>query len=455
MAGPFLTSSAAISSFSSQEVISTGSAMNPNIASYNNYVYDTWPQKVSGHGTQIMFSRSTDGGKTWSAPIILSNDIAGKHNFQRIWVVNNAVYVTWQINAGPKSTDWNILFRASTDDGNMWGPVQTLSPYPINPSTCNTVVICGQPTVSGFGTDVYVSWTEQSSTNDIQTSLFVASASYGASGSWTAVQNLGNGGGSHEQEIAAYGPNVYVVYDGAQDYIQVSHNYGVVGSWIGGATPMGKTLFTNIAGRGRELHVSAYGSNVYVVWEDNENLNNPTQTTKYQTFIMVSHDNGDTFPSTPTVLSTGLKGGSWLPLVFAGGSGTSYVYATWGQTSGGKWQTYFVTSSDEGNTWSSPLLLSSSTACGCVNAFHPQIYANGSRVDVMYFGQYSGSSNRHAFLTESTNGGANFGTTSDLSNNVGITVEVQNDQPQITFASDGSTVATWLESSQVMVSYST
>jgi len=94
-------------------------------------VYLLWQEIVfsgGSHGGEIFFARSTDGGKTFSSPLNLSNDIAGSGKgriTQRYWdngsldlvmATEGKLYVAWTEYEG------TLWFRRSNDRGRSFAP---------------------------------------------------------------------------------------------------------------------------------------------------------------------------------------------------------------------------------------------------------------------------------------------------------------------------------------------
>jgi len=86
-----------------------------------------------------MCSRSTDGGRTWSAPIAISETRSAEINLQGAAIVvdnSSAVHVTW-IDYGTG----NIRYARSTDHGQSFSApvnVAPIQPYPARSRTAPT-----------------------------------------------------------------------------------------------------------------------------------------------------------------------------------------------------------------------------------------------------------------------------------------------------------------------------
>ena len=426
----------------------TGAAQNPNIAASGSCVYVSYPQATAGHGTQVYVRSSSNNGLTFGAAVDVSQNMVGKHNFQRIWAIGTYAYMTWEdtLSGGTQ----NILFSYTSNCGSTWSkPVQLNSV--IIPSNCP--YLCAQPTITASGSDVYVTWTQQNpsqvssgcgKTSKCEDIYFVAGTNNGANfGPNHYFGNTGYTGQAHEVEIASSGTSVYLTWDDKHLYFQVSHDSGA--TWFFSNTKSGQenafVLSQNPAwpATNREPHISASGSSVYVIWESDYATS--TTTGNEKAYVQVSSNSGNNWLVNSTGgLSPFVFGqNTWLPMVFA--SGTN-AYATWGGIVKGSFQAFVTSSSNSGTSWSTPINLSNDAG----PSHDTQVTASASLLYVMYFDNSSslGGTGSHPMVVESTDGGSTFGSAVDLSKGAGATIEVQNDQPQIMIS--GSRVcATWLQ----------
>ncbi len=95
---------------------------------YRNNVYLVWSRL--GGGSAILFSRSTDGGATWSTPIQLNGGGQGFVWPSEVTVAPNGdVWVAWHTNTANNSGNLGeIRMRVSSDGGQTFGP--ELIPFP-------------------------------------------------------------------------------------------------------------------------------------------------------------------------------------------------------------------------------------------------------------------------------------------------------------------------------------
>ena len=95
----------------------------PIATSSDNNVYVTWWSNKSGND-EVMFKASTDGGKTFSNKMKLSNTPKSDSQDAEIAAAGNNVYVTWW----ERNQTMNEPFiRISNDNGKSFGPMIMLS----------------------------------------------------------------------------------------------------------------------------------------------------------------------------------------------------------------------------------------------------------------------------------------------------------------------------------------
>jgi hypothetical protein len=190
-----------------------------------------------------------------SLPVIFGNATNLTNNEQdsvygQVAAWNSSVYVAWQDSISGRNYD--IFMKKSADNG-------TAFDEPVNIS--NNAGFSEHPQVSAYGHNVYAVWADN--TQGVREVLFARSTDGGTS--FENVRNLSNDTlDSHNQEIAAFGDTVYVVWIGQDEQENTSVWFGA--SDDGGAT-FSKTLsISGEANAGSFPKVAAYGDNVYVTW---------------------------------------------------------------------------------------------------------------------------------------------------------------------------------------------
>lgn len=98
----------------------TGTA--PGVAvSSDGDVHLVWGEWVSGTHADVRYSRSTDGGQTWSAPIRMNDVFTGHQFFPSIAASGNNVHVAWYDGrldpAGGGISDLDVFYNRSTNGG--------------------------------------------------------------------------------------------------------------------------------------------------------------------------------------------------------------------------------------------------------------------------------------------------------------------------------------------------
>gem|GEM_PF-3924694 len=126
---------------------SDGSPNMPSIATNGTDIFLVWSDEHE-ETTGIFFSKSTDGGETFGEPSAISSEM--DYSDGPVVATDGAnIYVVWTYHQAGKNDD--ILFSKSTDGGTTFTPPQNIS----NDSG-NSV----SPSIVTNGTDVFVAWTD-------------------------------------------------------------------------------------------------------------------------------------------------------------------------------------------------------------------------------------------------------------------------------------------------------
>jgi hypothetical protein len=163
---------------------------------------------------------------------------------------DSSVYVLWQDSVSGRNYD--IFIKKSTDNGTTFGTSANLS---------NNPGFSEHPQLSAFGNNVYTVWVDNTPGN--REVLFARSADNGTS--FENARNLSNDtSDSHNQEMAAFGNSVYVVWADRDEH--ENRNILFRASNDGGATFNGMIEISGQANVGTFPKVAAYGDDVYVTW---------------------------------------------------------------------------------------------------------------------------------------------------------------------------------------------
>jgi hypothetical protein len=316
-----------------------GDSFDSSIAVSGNNVHVVWNDNTPGN-YEIFYSRSTDGGDTFST-INLSNNEDSSLG-PAVAVSGNNVYVVWQdgINA-------EIFYRRSTDGGISFGPTQNLS---------NNGGASWDSGIAVSANNVYVIWAD---TTDGSFDIFYRRSTDGGI-SFGPTQNLSNNGGtSFLPSVAVHNSNVYVVWlDSTPGNFDIFYRRSTDGGTTFGATEN----LSNSPGNTDLPSIAVSGNNVYVVWSD-ENAGN------FDVFYRRSTDGGTIFDS-PENLSNN-SGDSFAPFQAIAISGSN-IYVVWSDTTTGNDEILYRRSTEGSNGFGPTENLSKDPG----NSFEPRVAAS-------------------------------------------------------------------------------
>jgi hypothetical protein len=356
----------------------SGTSTAPVVATVGNFVYVAWEDTSNG-GRQTFMRTSTNDGVSWGATqsCSLPGNADPDLSAVQIATAGSNVYLTWDQGGAAG-------FAFSTNNGASYtckiisggAPAGTDTGEALAASVDTVYVAWAAKETSGNGEII-----ETSSTNSGATFSTPITISTGASGGPTNTH-------TDEDEVAASGSYVYVVWDSI--WFSSCHNScASIGSW---STPQqlhpAACIYPCLS---REPMISATGSDVYVTYPSD--VSGP-----YQTYIVVSNNNGQTF-GLPQLLSGGLSNTREVQVTSNGND----VFVTSRGTKSGVsgTQQYVYVSTDSGSSFAAPILLGSLP--GAENGFGG-FALDSSNGNV--FVQWPHNTPSQVYISESTNTGS-------------------------------------------------
>jgi len=396
--------------FSTPKNVSNNSdfSFTPQIAvDSNGTIYMAWEDDTATN-SNILFSRSTNGGATFSAPINLSNTSGDSFN-PRIAVGSAGnVNVVWEDDT-PGNLD--IMFSHSTNAGVSFTT-------PINLSNDSADSGSPQIAVAAAG-NIYVVWENDTPNFGV---LFSRSTDGGVTFSTPAVLSMNTTGSFSPQIAVDLNGNVSLVWeDDISSTSDISFSYSTdQGTTFSFPKSLSYHTGNSVIPR---VAVDLTG-NINVVWENNRPGN-------FDIFFSRSADNGATF-STPKNLSNGSGNAQNLQI---GLDAKGNINLVWNDNLPPDFHPdiYFARSSDGGATFSVPLNISNDAGFSA----NPFLTIDaGANINVAWEDDTPG--NEDIFFSRSTDSGATFSASLNLSNDARLSLA-----PDVVADKNGNINVTW------------
>jgi len=318
----------------------------PHVDAYGNNVHVSFTNQTGGH-SYIYYTKSTDGGTSFSSPIPLTDDTAHSH-LNAIAVSGDNVYVAWT-----SVTNQSDIYLVKSNDGGT----SFSSPIKLNKGEERL------PVIAASGNNVYVAWQSfdlgELSNDDLNSKIeFTASTDGGITFSTPQdISNVSSNILSGFPSLAASDSNVYLVWQDCaltgQDCntmfaksidngttfsspeILVNAIYGVENTFLPDIGVMENALFV------------VFGKINYI---DNQR----------DVYLITSLDGGATF-GTP-ILIDNTPEYEYNPSIDVSGNNIGITWEKRDQNSlTGKWEVFFTGSIDGGSTFSNPISLNGSS----------------------------------------------------------------------------------------------
>lgn len=312
---------------------SSGYSFSPRIAvDARGGINVLWVDTTPGYWA-VFFSRSADGGATFSAPHNLSNGPADSGNPEVAVDAGGNISVVWE----NENITFGVFYTHSADGGASFST-------PVNLATNTTGSFGPQLALDASG-NLYVAWEDDfNSQSDIS---FSSSSDKGAT--FSAPKNLSNNSGSSisAQLAVDSSGNVSVIW---ADKTPGTFNILFTRSTDKGATFSSPKNVSNSLGSSTNPQISVdAGGNIYAVWQGNV----PPSLSR-DIFFARSADGGATFAAPQSLANAfGSTPFPWLTVDAAGN-----INVSWTDTTLGNPQTFFTQSTDRGATFSATQNLS-------------------------------------------------------------------------------------------------
>ena len=176
----------------------------PSVAALKNNVYVAW-ENGSENDDEIFFVISSDNGQTFS-DIQNISDSDKDSDDPSVAVFKNNVYIAFE--NGDSDTD-RIFFTYSDDNGQTFKDIKDIS---------GTALDSADPSAAVFKNNVYVTWELDGPNDADEEVLFTASTDNGDT--FEDVINLSNSGpdiDSDDPRAAAFGYDVYILFEEGKD----------------------------------------------------------------------------------------------------------------------------------------------------------------------------------------------------------------------------------------------
>jgi len=304
------------------------------IATSGDTVHVVWSDNRNGGNYEIYYKRSTDGGVSWGPDTRISNNVYSSEN-PSISVSGSVVHVVWD----DIDAECFISYNRSTDGGTSWGTDTRLA---------NVLTYAWGTSVSASGSEVHIVWTDN---RDGGFGIYYKRSTDGGV-SWGADTRLT--AGSWGASVSASGLLVHVIWlDGRNGYQNVSYKRSTDGGLNWGAdTQLTNNDSTRLA---NDPSVAVSGSNVHVIWMDS-----PRETNTYEIYYKHSTDGGITWGA-GTQLTTNYTSETLFSTISASGSNVHVVWDD-NRNSAANYEIYYKGSTDGGQSWGTDTRLTNNSS---------------------------------------------------------------------------------------------
>ena len=396
-----------------------------------------------GTDSDIFFSRSTDGGETWSALQVLNSNAASDDTsdwdwFPHVMTDGNGVWVAvWESyaeldSAGP---DRDIFFSRSTDDGATWSDMHLLDSNAVTGDGSDDMPVV---MTDGKGTWVTV-WISSEEFNEAGTDsdiFFSRSTDNGVT--WSASQLVdsqatsGNGYENHVSLMTDGNGTWVTVWRSPEDFNGAGSDRDI---FFSRSTDNGETwsasqpLNSSNNDEDNFPFVMTDWKGVWIVaWFSDENLAGAG--TDYDVFFSRSADDGETWSASQLLNSDATTDQGdfpvkdWRPVLMTDGEGNWVAAWNYYDSSTIDADISYARSTDNGATWSDQATLNSNAdeETGAGNDYRPKVLYCGADVWIAAWHSWedvngTGNSDSDIFFSRSTDDGATWSASQAVNSN--------------------------------------
>ena len=298
----------------------------------------------------------------------------------------DTIHIVWSDNSHSGTLNFDILYKNSHNGGTSFGPSENLSNDPLNSAG---------PKVVASGNVIHAVWEEDLLGGEV---LYRRSTDGGVT--FGPTINLSNDLGSKSVDIAISGNNVYVVWT---DTHPTGSRLMYTRSTDGGLN-FEIPVNLDIGGEPRpSTSIAAFDNNVYIVWREII-VNND------EIFYKRSIDGGASFGA-PINISNDPTDSITPDIAVSGGN----VYIVWDDDNPGSQEIFYRRSIDGGASFGGTVNISNSPEVGGF----PSVAAVENNVYIVWEDDdpVGGIAERDILFRRSLDGGANFESTVDISDN--------------------------------------
>jgi hypothetical protein len=352
-------------------------------------IYAVWEDDAANNNN-ILFSRSTDGGATFSTPMNLSNTTGFPFN-PRIFVgSNNTINVVWEDDT-PGNLD--VFYSRSADGGATFSS-------PVNVSNDSADSASPQVAADSAG-NVFVVWENDTGTLGI---LFSRSLDGGNTFSAPVMLSTNTGGSVSPQFALDAAGNISVVWE---DDILSSSDISFSHSQDHGATfSAPKSLSHNVGNSNSAMIAVDLSGNINLVWENDSPGN-------FDIFYTRSTDGGQNFSALMNLSNSPGTSRTAQIATDLGGN----INVVWADNTPPSSSTdiFYSRSSNAGASFSAPQNIANNAGFST----NPSLAVDpGGNINVAWEDTTPG--NHDIFFSRSADSGATFSASQNLSNNAGL-----------------------------------